>query len=368
MLCLQKGESMIYDIGAECGFDFSFYLVCGESNFLIDGTSEELGERAICGIKAHVPLSDIEAVFFTGTTPEKTGYLKYLLEENSNIKIFASVTGLRNIREVLNHSNFNGCICKHGAVVSMGGAQLEVFITPNLPNPDNITVYYKNENALFSGSLFSEVTSLEDFYYKFLADASSFIENALDIFKGRKIDVICRAYGGPEKNTEKILSTYNSLLTKGIASDKVLIAYSSVTGNNKKLACESASVLEKEDIEASVICLDESVPEVYDYSGLIIMTYTKNRSLPESVWNFISSINSKRAKDIPYFVFGSCGWSNEGPYIANETLSMLKLKKVCKVETCIFTPNSEDLETLKKNTMLLAKKVKENNLTENTNA
>ena len=151
LLCLQKGEGMIYDIGAECGFDFSFYLVCDKSNFLVDGTSEEFGEKAIFAIEKHIPVSELEAVFFTGTTPEKTGFLKFLLEKNKEIKIYASVTGLRNVREVLNHDNFNGCICKQGAVIKLSDAELEAFITPNLPTPDNIVLYYKEENALFSG-------------------------------------------------------------------------------------------------------------------------------------------------------------------------------------------------------------------------
>ncbi len=341
---------MIYDIGAECGFDFSFYLVCGKSNFLIDGTSEEYGKQAISAIKKHIPVSQIEAVFFTGTTPDKTGFLKFLLEENKDVKIFASVTGLRNIREILNHDDFNGCICKHGATIKLSGAELIAFITPNLPNPDNIMVYCSEEKALFSGYAFSQGK-----YNEFLA-------NALDVIKECKVDVICRTFGGISKNVKDILDTYKCLLIKK-EKNKVLIAYSSVTGNNKEIAYAAARMLEKENVDADLVSLDESTPEIYDYNGLILATYTKYRNMPESVWEFIRKIDVSRAKDIPYFVFGSCGWSCEGPYIASENLSMLKLKRVCKVETCIFTPNDEDLETIQKNTKLLV-----NILTEKINA
>ena len=326
---------MIYDIGAECGLDYSFYLVCGKSNFLIDGTSEEYGKEAISAIEKHIHVSQLEAVFFTGTTPDKTGFLKFLLENNKDIKIYASVTGLRNIREILNHNNFNGCICKHGASVQLSDVELKVFITPNLPNPDTIMVYYCEENALFPGCAFS------------LSSYDEFLVNALDVIKEYKINVICGTFGGVSKNIFDMPTCSKK--------NKVLIAYSSLTGNNKKIAYAAARVLEKENIDADVICLDEYIPQIHDYSGLILATHTAQRNMPDSVWNFISGIDVSRAKDIPYFVYGSCGWSCEGPYIASENLSMLKLKRVCKVETCIFTPDDEDFKSVEKNTKLLVK-------------
>ena len=341
---------MIYDIGAECGLHSGFYLVHGKCNFLVDGTSEEHGSKAISAIEKHIPVSQIEAVFFTGTTSDKAGFLKLLLKENKDIKIFASVTGLRNIREILNHDDFNGCICKHGTSIKLSGVEFTAFITPNLPNPDNIMVYYSDEKALFSGCAFSQYNYNE------------FLVNALDVIKECKVDVICRTIGGISKNVKEIFDTYKSLLIKK-EKNKVLIAYSSVTGNNKEIAYAAARMLEKENVAADLVCLDESTPEIYDYKGLILATYTKHRNMPDSVWEFIRKIDVSRAKDIPYFVFGSCGWSCEGPYLANENLSMLKLKRVCKVETCIFTPNDEDMEVLQKNIKLLV-----DILTEKTNA
>ena len=353
---------MIYDIGAECGFDYSFYLVCGKSNFLIDGTSEMQGEQAISAIEKHIPVSEIEAMVFTGTTPDKTGFLKLLLDKNKDIKVFASVTGLRNIKEILNHDNYCGFICKHGEHINLSGADLEIFITPNLPNPDNIVVYYEEEKALFSGYVFSEKPTLSDFYCDALAGYSAFAENVMSVIKNRQVDVICRTYGGATEGVKDIFDTYNSLLGDK-EKRQVLVAYSSVTGNNKKIAYKVADVLKRENVDASVICLDECTPEIYDYKGLILVTYTKYRNMPDSVWKFIKNIDVSRAKEIPYFVFGSCGWSCEGPYIASENLSLLKLKKVCKVQTCIFTPDDEDMEVVEKNTKLLVK-----TLMEKTNA
>ena len=66
---------------------------------------------------------------------------------------------------------------------------------------------------------------------------------------------------------------------------------------------------------------------VNNASGLILGTYTKNRSLPDEVLKFLSTVSVNSVAGKPYFVFSSYGWSSEGAYIANELLHLLKMKK-----------------------------------------
>ena len=344
---------MIYNIGHECGFDYDFYLVCGKENFLIDGTSEINGKHALEQIEKHVPVSSISAAIFTGTTPSKTGYLKYLLEKNKEIKVYATVTGLRNIKEILK-SDFNGVICKH----KHSDTGLEFFVTPNIPDPDNMMVFYSDEAALFSGTLFSENSG------NCLAGNADFVLTAIEI--AEKLEIM-KIYTSCGNCTHEAVNAYKTRFIKKEKSEKkVLIAYSSVTGNNIKIAEAARDELLNHHLNVNVVSLDEEIPEIYDYDGLVLATYTKGRNMPDNVWKFLKGIDVSRAKDIPYFVFGSCGWSNEGAYMANEILSMLKLKKLSRADTCVFTPDEDIITAVKEKANLLAGEI--NKITENTNA
>lgn len=351
---------MIYNIGQECGFEFNFYLVCGKENFLIDGTSSQHGKQALEQIEKHVPISNITAVIFTGTTPVKSGYLKYLLEKNRNIKVYATVTGLRNIKEVLNF-DFDGVMCKHKSTLSLSGTELEFFVTPNVPDPDNMMIHYKDEGALFSGTVFSEDC------YSFLAGNSDFTLTAIEIAENLGISRIYSSYGNCIENVVEAVNEGKKLfVNKEKSGKKVLVAYTSLTGNNKKIAEAAREELTKHNVNVAMVSLEEQTPEIYDYDGLVLATYTKSRNMPECVWSFLNSIDVARAKDIPYLVLGSCGWSNEGAYMANEILSMLKLKKLSRADTCVFTPDYDNITEVKDKAKLLALEI--NKITENTNA
>ncbi len=351
---------MIYNIGEECGFDSNFYLVCGKENFLIDGTCEQYGKQALEQIEKHVPIQSISAVIFTGTTPVKSGYLRDLFEKNRDIKVYATVTGLRNIKEVLNF-DFNGIMCKHKSGVSLSGTELEFYVTPNVPDPDNMMVHYKDEGALFSGALFSEDR------YACLAGNSDFALAAMEIAGNPDIRKIYSSYGDCIENVVEAVNVGKKLFTKKKKLEKnVLIAYASVTGNNKKIAEAAREEFTKHNVNVTMVSLEEQTPEIYGYDGLVLATYTKSRNMPECVWNFLKSIDVARAREIPYFVFGSCGWSNEGAYMANEILSMLKLKKLTRLETCVFTPDNDNITEVKDKAKLLAVEI--NKITENTNA
>lgn len=344
MFGVQKGKGMIHNIGQKSNAVFlgnicNSYLICGDKNIIVDTVPHEFAQDYICAIKNHISPDSIDAVILTSASPDKAGCVDEILKLNPELKVYATVAGLRNLKEILN-SDFNGQMCKNLEEIIIGDNSFKFYITPNTPNPDSMMAYCQELDTLFSGEILASVT--EDYYNKRLRMYMPFIKKAEEMVSSIAPGHICPSRGDtPSSCVINLNNDYD------VSKAKVIIAYSSLTGSNDRIAKVINDALIRLGAKTDMVNLDCADPAktaagLYDADALVLGTYTQNRSMPEDVWSFISAVDVNSVSGKPYFVFGSYGWSCEGVYIANELLSLVKMNRVCKPVECIFTPNDDD--------------------------
>lgn len=348
---------MIYNIGQECNAEHlgnfcNSYLLTGSKNILIDTLPEKYVDVLAEALQRYIGSANLDYIILTSASHERSGCIKKLAELYPDVIICASVAGLRNVKEILN-GNFKGFICKNRNSVVFGEYNLEFYITPNLTWPDAIMVY--TGGNLFSGELFSSSeVGFVDYYNNKLKSFFPNVINALEVVKQINPDTIYPCFG----NKCNSIKLYDELTTDFDMEPYVLIGYTSVSGNNEKLAFKTSECLGKLGIKTEIVCLSDCDTNklsnlVNNASGLILGTYTKNRSLPDEVLKFLSTVSVNSVAGKPYFVFSSYGWSSEGAYIANELLHLLKMKKISKPVECLFTPSDNDYNAICDATKLL---------------
>ncbi len=345
---------MVYNIGLECGALFcgmecNSYLISGDKNIIIDTVPAEFENDYVNAIEKYVPASEIDCVFLLSALPQRAGAINRLLMLNPGITVYATAAGIRNLSEITERG-FESYVCKNGVEIVLGERVFVPYITPNLTSPDTMILLDKRTGGLFTGELFSSEDGIESYFVKKLRYFTAYIETALEIIDSINFTMVYPLCGVCE-DALGVMGLYRDLIKKETAGDFVLIAYSSKTGNNKKMAVYAANMLNNMGFETKLFCLDTSdggvvARELNRCNGLVLCLPTENRSMPECVWNFLSSIDVNLVSGKPYFVFSSYGWSSEGVFMASEILSMLKMRRVCKFTECVFTASEVDKANL----------------------
>lgn len=300
---------------------FNSYLIIDEKTVLIDTVPEKYQNDFFENIKKHTIKPDY--LVFTRTTPDATGCVSKLLLEYPDLKVIASVAGLRNLKEIIN-APFNENVAKNNEELNLGNNTLLFLMTPNLSWPDTMAAYLCKQKALFSGNLFCENAEREYF------NAAS-LKTALKSINELSIDLFLPAYGEFVKQEE--------IPEQGSALG---IIYSSSGGNTE----EMAYVIKNAAIEAgkkAIVCrADRVTAELFlECDSFAFGTPTVNHNADISVISAISGMNVVRNTGKPAFVFGSYGWSGEGVEIAAGLLKNLKLKVYKKPFKSIFKLSDE---------------------------
>lgn len=356
MYGLQKGNIMVYNIGLECGAAFcgiacNAYLVVGDKNIIIDTVPAEYGDEFIRAIEKYVPLSEIDSVFLLSVLPSRAGALSGLLSRNPDITVYATAAGLRNLSEITD-LEFRGRVCKNGVEVAVGSSDFVPYITPNLTSPETMILFYKQIGALYTGELFSSSYETGKYHEGNLRPFVSYILPALETIESINPSYVYPLYGSCD-NINGAFEFYREFAKADTNGDFVLVVYSSNTGNNETMAKFAEAALLELNVKTKLICLDslesstEAARELGRSCGLVLCLPTENRTMPKSVWDFLSFADVNLVSGKPYVVSSSYGWSSEGAYMANEILSMLKMRRVCKFIESIFTPTESDKQTFK---------------------
>ena len=317
----------IYNIGVN---NFNSYLVCGEKNIIIDTVPQGLVNEFFDNLTEYVSVDEIDYIVFTRTTPDCTGCLKEILLKNPLISVYATVAGLKNLKEIIN-SDFSENVIKNDAKLF----DLKFVITPNLSWPDNCVIYLENEKILFSGNLFCESPERNFFGMEFLKSAVERI---------KKLDI------------KEILPGYNKVCSINMYDDlncvqdqKIGVVYASTSGQTKALALAVLEEIIENGKNCEIFDCDEEInfSKLESCSAFVFGTPTINHNAKKSVLDVICSLNVIKNTDKKALVFGSYGWSGEGVNIVSVLLGNLKIRVNKKPYRCIFNPSADNLAELR---------------------
>ena len=146
----------VFDIimETEFGSTYNSYLVIGsEKTALIETAKVQFKDEFFDRIKKHVDIKDIDYLIMNHTEPDHSGSIKYIIDENPEIEIYASAPALMNLKEILNIP-FKGKRVINNMSLSLGDKTLDFYIQPNLHWPDTMFTHIKESEILFTCDFF----------------------------------------------------------------------------------------------------------------------------------------------------------------------------------------------------------------------
>ncbi len=332
-------ENNIFSVGTG---NINAYLIKGGQTALIDGVTAGCADEYIENIGK---LTDrVDYAVFNNTCPNNAGSFKKLLEVYPDIKVFATVAGIRNLREIAN-TDFNGFIAKDNSELNIGGATLKFLTTPNLPSPDSMMTY--TDGILFSGNAFSSENGngTDKYYRNNLAPFAPFVNTMTKRIEAMNIRAIYPAEGDKlTEFTDKAIEMYKKL-SEPRKKDKTVILYCSNYGATREMSRIISGVLK--NAECVDLMKTGDVSEIINSAkALVIGTPTINKNAPREIWDALTLLDLITMKNTPYFVFGSYGWSGDAIQLVNNHLKLLRLKQFDKPFGVLFNISDAEKEEL----------------------
>lgn len=347
---MNKVTDNIYNVGVSV---YNSYLVIDNKVALVDTVPEQLAFELIANIEAIVPVSEIDYIICNHSEPDRSGAVQYILEKNPNVVIVGTIAAFKNLRKMLN-VEFNELLAKDNSLLSLGTRELKFVITPNLNWPDTMMTYIETEKALFTCDFLSSNEHFQDYFNSNFSSFKPFVLLALN--KLNKLDfdkVLCGSGPIITSNIPELLEAYSEWSKEtGNSVKKISIIYYSNYGYTKKLAETAYSVSDNGNYSVELYDISKLSPEllsdaIEQADGVLFGTPTVNRNAVKAIWDVVTSLDLIMVKKKSFGVFGSYGWSGEGPVLVNNLLKSMRLKTMDEPYTVILNPDKEAIEDMK---------------------
>lgn len=368
----------------EFGTTYNSYFINAEKKAIIEVAKEKFSEIYLQKLRSVTDLREIEYIILDHTEPDHSGSLGLLLEGVPSATVVGSGNAIRYLEDIVNFP-FKSIVVKDGDTLDLGNKTLKFISAPNLHWPDTIYTYLEEDKILFTCDSFGAHYCIPELYsdltpdflkaYKYYFDVilkpySRFMIKAIDKIRPLEIKAICPGHGPVHREnlrevieiTEKYSRDYMKL-TGAKPVKKVLVAYVSAYGYTKVAAELIGSAIaetgklnvELSDIEN--IQIEELDSKLAGSDAILIGSPTINQNTLLPIYKLFALINPLRDKGKPAGVFGSYGWSGEGPKIILETLRNLKLNVTDETASFKFSPGGAKREALKEFGKAFAQKV-----------
>ena len=379
----------VFDIimETEFGSTYNSYLIKGsEKVALIDTAKATFKDDFLNHIKEIIDIKDIDYLILNHTEPDHSGSVKYILEENPDIEIYATAPALMNLKEIINMP-FKGNRITKGMTLSLGNKTLEFHIQPHLHWPDTMFTFIPEDKFLFTCDFFGAHYATEDIlltnvmkqeeYFRALKDYFEaimhpflpYVREGLETVKKLDPKYIGVSHGVTLSNgyINKVLTLYDEWSALPVKLDKplVLIPFASAYGYTQKMATIIQETLLEEfnnDIYVELFDMiftktDDILKRVPVCDALLIGSSTIVRDTVKIVWDLLAGIDYEMSKGKIASAFGSYGWSGEAVDNIVEREKQIKFKTVVGLKIK-FNPSKPQIEEIKEYARNIANLIK----------
>jgi flavorubredoxin len=335
----------------ERGTTYNSYLLLTEKPTIIDTVDLMYGKEYMDNLIKLIDPEEIQYIVINHVEPDHAGALPALAAKAKNAKIVSTELGATILKDMfkLHHREF--ITVSDGDTLDIGGEVLKFFETPYLHTEETMITYSTHDGVLFPCDLFSthiatydlfndlaeESDYLEDFkvYYNLIMSPHRpYVRDMLDKIKDLHIKVIAPSHGYIlRKDPDKFIDIYEEMSSLNSSTKKVIIAYSTMTGNTTKLAQKMSEGLETAGVEAEIINLknadlEEVKAKILESDGLLVGSSTKYGDMVGTVEELLKSLKGSDVKGKLAAAFGSYGWSGEAIMYVEDYLNEAGFKVI----------------------------------------
>ena len=368
---VQDHDIRVFDIVmfTEYGTSYnSFILKTANHTVLFETVKLKFFDRFLANIKEVCDPAAIDYIVIDHTEPDHAGSLEKLLDYAPNAKVLASNVALSYLRDICNRE-IPGKAVADDEVMEIDGLHLQFLSVPFLHWPDSIYTYIPElktlvtcdsfgchyaDDKVFNDLIEGDFTPAYRYYFNcIMGPFKPYVRYALERIKPLEIETICCGHGPVlRKDIQHYIGLYDQWSKpekkEKRSKPKVVTAFVSAYGYSERLAREiSAGVRDVIDADVSLRDMvtedhDKVLAEIKEADGFLLGTCTINGDALPPIMNLAMGLNGITEGGKVAGVFGSYGWSGEGPDMVMSRLSLLRMRTVEPAFKTVFNPENKD--------------------------
>lgn len=334
----------------EKGTTYNSYLLKTDKPTIIDTVDIEFGRKYMENLKKHINPMEIKYIVINHVEPDHAGALPALASQAKNAIIVTTELGAEELKEMfkLHHREF--LIIRDGDTLDIGGKTLKFLETPFLHTEETMITYSIEDKILFPCDQFSshiatyelfndlaKTDFMEDFevYYKLIMHPHRpYVQDMIKKIKEFDIEMIAPSHGYIlRRNVIDYINTYDRMSQPSIAGKKVLILFSTMTGNTTKVAKYIGEGLEEKGIEYRIINVANAeieviTEEILQADAIFFGSSTRYADMVGRLEEVLKQLKGMDLSNKLSIAFGSYGWSGEAIEVIQDYLKNTNMKVV----------------------------------------
>lgn len=330
------------------GTTYNSYLLLTEKPTIIDTVDISFGREYVESLKTLIDLEKIQYIVINHTEPDHSGALGTLAYNAKNAIIVCGKKAVDQLKAMYKLYNRTFLVVKDGDTLDIGGKTLEFIETPYLHTEETMITFAKEDRILFPCDIFSthivnyeyfndkaKEDILEDFkiYYSLIMHPHRrYVQNMIKKIRNLDIEIIAPSHGFIlREDAEKFIKLYDEMSRNTNGDKKVLILYSTMTNNTKKISELIKGYFEKDNINAELIDVNKASGEdilknVKEADAVFVGTSTKYADMIGKLEDVLKSLKNMNLENKIAAAFGSYGWSGEGIEVLQDYLNETNMK------------------------------------------
>jgi len=315
------------------GVSYNSYLVVGDDKVaLIDTVDARFSGQLLQNIAEAIGGRRVDYVVLNHLEQDHSGSLAEVLAKYPDAVVVGTPMAVNMAKSFYGAVRY--CMpVKDGDSISLGGKTLKFVQVPWLHWPETMATYLVEDKVLFScdafgsfgalrGKLFDDEVDLDlyldeakRYFSNIVAPVAEHVLKAIDKIKGLNLEVrILAPSHGPvyRRDVAKIVELY-ARWSKPVFEPKVVIAYSSMYGNVKRMALEVAKGVEGKGVRPVLVDLSRThlsyaLKEVIDAPSIAVGSPTYDGDAHPHVKSFIDMLVAKKVRQRSVGVFTAYAW------------------------------------------------------------
>jgi flavorubredoxin len=329
------------------GTTYNSYLILADMPTVIDTVDPLFGKEFVENLGRLVDPASIRYIISNHVEPDHSGAIPALAARAKNARIVCTAKAEPILKDMFRMHNKDFLVVKDGDALDIGGRTLHFLETPYIHTEETMMTYDSQDGVLFPCDGFSSFIAahevfndaadinydkdFEDYYNIIMAPHRPYVRRMLDKVKRLQINIIAPSHGYVHrKDPMKYIGYYDQWSSQGGKGrdKKIVIVYSTMTGNTAKIAERIAKGMSELEIQPALYNLakedkEEIRRKVMESDGVIVGSSTRYGDMVGEIEAFVQSLEEEDLTDKFGAAFGSYGWSGEAIAYLDEQMGEL---------------------------------------------
>jgi len=348
------------------GSSYNSYLIQDQKNVLIDTVWLPFAQEFVHNLEKIVPLSSIDAIVVNHGEPDHSGALPEVMRHIPETPIYCTANAVKSLKGQYKQ-DWNFKVVKTGDKLTLGKKELTFIEMPMLHWPDSMLCYLSEDHIVFSNDAFGQHYASEQMYNDLVdqnelyAECIKYYANILTPFSkmvtkkindivalNLPIEMICPSHGIIWRNHPlQIVESYVKWASS-YKENQITIIYDTMWGGTRRMAEEIAAGIRTADPHIVVKIYNcartdknDIITEIFKSKAVLMGSPTVNRGILSSLAGLIEEAKGLAFRDKKAAVFGTYGWSGEGPKVLSKLLAEAGFAVMENELSNLWNPNEE---------------------------